>query len=359
MTKSLFAKILKLSAGNSVREEDAFTEVVAEIFRNNHELLLDWLREIGSITNEPYTVRKISTQEQFPALKAHFHKNESRPDMVIQLIGLEGRKILFIESKIGIRPHLEQLQKYADHLKFSYEDQQNALVLVTRDYERPWTDDINLRGISFTQCRWSTLASVMERLNSLNPLEIQLIKLMDDLKILMKTKLTFADLLSLEQFNEAKCFLESVVEGKRFVEQLVKWAGEPGIRKTQLVGHRRIVRQVRKLKGYNYDFHFGTWLPDTTVGESVLVGFQMWLDPKSKHYAEVQKKMIEFKVNHESDGWDVDDVESKPCWFCLWNAKPIQSIVTGENHIDDIENWLLELIVMLEEFKTANTDLPW
>ena len=279
---SLFTKLRKLHAGAKFRLEDYHTEIVAQVLRNRHDIMLAWLRELGvGRIRDPDEIN-VATQENLGALIGH--ECGSRPDIAIRLCKGAFVELLLIESKIGAKEGFQQLQRYADHLLATPSADSTILIYITRDFETKKWITLQTTKVAFKQTRWFQFYRILDRFaTQSDTITIELGKFMKENNMSQNMQFTPIDVLALTNFPAARKMMDATLWGgvsESFKIALGRVSSDLQAFQ-QLTNHQRYI--IYSNVGTNDDFSFmlGYWIENSAPGEYPWVGLKIEVHPKS------------------------------------------------------------------------------
>jgi hypothetical protein len=354
---SLFSNLQRLYRPDRFLIEDFHTEIVAQVLRNSPTLTLQWLNRIGATTLQTTDIIDIRTQEEFLALPGH--SAASRPDITIRLKRNDLSELIFIESKLPSTQGYDQLKRYAEQLEFNRRSKalSNAfLVFVTKDYESAAVE--LLSDSRFRLTRWYEFYHCMKVHVNGDGLATELKLFMEENHMSIGNQFRSVDLVALENFFGAKSLMDETLEGVVSDEMLRVFGNVYAAKKgmTYFRDHRRYV--VSNGNWTDLECHIGYWLPHGNPDDPVQIGVLLYSKPGSP----ARRQVIEaFRgwMKDGRDGWLSDALDEEWAWSSIRKWKPLQSLMSGNDHVQTVKEYFLSLLKEVDSFPTNFSELPW
>ena len=357
---ALFERLLRLFP-NRVPKEDFFTEVVAHLFEQDHDLLIRWLRDEDVISsNRQYKWSRISTQHSFDALEAH--SRASRPDLRIDLWGDDperkngtARDVIFVESKIDASEGYNQLRRYADHLAGLSGVRNRVLLYVTRDFD-PKDDlpEATQPKVCFKPLRWHGFYQFLEEQQT-TPLIREILHFMQSQAMDRSNRFTPAKVSAVMNFRQVQRLMDDILSekaGQRF-KKIMKGKDRGADSFKQFESHRRYVRYAR-FKGMRYYLGFATYEEVDPDYPSLILSLQV--NPASSWHDEGREAFRHIK---EKFGWELFSWDASDGYPGVRRVESLRNVLQEDDHVDAIDKRFNEWLNELEEIKQAHQNLPW
>jgi hypothetical protein len=357
----LFSRLLNLNTGN-IPLENFFTEIVAYLFRENKEILYNWLEYSNLLDTSTCLDAYISTQRSFDALDVHFAG--SRPDIVIELVYETHRDIIFIESKIGSQEGKDQLLKYADILHNFSDFRSKILIYITRDFE-PKNESNILKEISnntvrFKQLRWYQFHRFLE--SHLDKYLVQeTVEFMEEYNMAHNNQFSSVDVLALTNFTKSLRIMEQTMSGKviqRFEE--VVGVKPKKSRFGQLQYHERYFMMANmsseKWEKWAWWCGLGFYLKTSNITEYPTVRLMLEVAPNFGYRTQIIHAMNDIS---SQSGWRGYHLNEQQAWSNIVLEKSLRDFLSQEDHVTAIEKFFLEALNELAEIKRKYPQLPW
>ena len=334
---SLFSRLLKLHGG-IIPLEDFFTELVAHLFSTNKEILYAWLKYLDlPDMDADFDAVSVSTQQTFKGLP--HHDSDSRPDLVIELVGGCKQDIIFIESKIGSKEGCQQLSRYAEILDAIPDFHNRLLVYITRDFDPKDREgvfkEIPNSSVRFKQVRWHQfyqfLTSQVETM-----LTEEIIKFMQIHQMAHNNQFSSIDVIALANFTNSLQLMEQIMWGE-VSEQFKQVLGAISPRSITRRGLHDCGRYLM------YAQRPGQWwcglgfmLNTSNLTDYPTVYLTLEVDPKSQRRSAIIEAMKKICKQPEWKGYELDDSKA---WSRMVLGRSLQSFLAEEDHVAAIQNF--------------------
>ncbi|MGO8930710.1 MAG: hypothetical protein ACLQU3_27950 [Limisphaerales bacterium] len=364
---SLFKQLEKLYHPDRSQDENAHTEIVAQVLRNSDELTLGWLRSLGVTKLAKADNIRIKTQETFAKLRES--DPGSRPDITIRIVADGKKELIFVESKHDAVQGYDQLQHYADQLDAARSREafdRIALVFITRDYEpaQPPQTTVPLL-FTFKGTRWFEFYQHLKARVKKNSdgLAEQLKLFMEEKRMSLGNQFRSTDLVAMESFLSAKALMDETLDG--ISEKATKILGQP------FTKIKYAIDQMRDLKRYliysefmgsdrraGFQCLIGYWFPHENPDEPVWVGIALASNPKAPVHRQLNQAFRDWSLK-SGGSWAAYQIDDETAWSWIRKVKAVRSFMGGEDHVGAIKDYLLALLEDVREFKKAYPSLPW
>jgi PD-(D/E)XK nuclease superfamily len=362
---SLFRKLLNLHSASQPLE-DFFTEIVAYFFSTNKDILIAWLKHNSIITDESYTNIKISTQQEYKRLPNH--KQDSRPDLVVELSNGIDTDIIFIESKIGSKEGEGQLKRYAEILDRLPNFSCRNLIYITRDYEpknyveilHSSAPEFNVPlNVKFHQLRWYEFYSCLNK-RIIDALGQEILMFMEVNRMAHTNQLSSLDILTMINFNKTLNFMESTLSDEisdKF-KQAFGGVTKGAASLTQYEARSRYII-YRHFSGWNFWCGLGYFeLNPDSLTKYPYLGIRLEVSPTFLKRPGIIVDMEKI-VNEPSTKWTSCNLNLTKDWSSIFYGKSLQEFLSEENHVGLIKEYFCESIKALEEVQKNYPHLPW
>ncbi|MGG6295495.1 PD-(D/E)XK nuclease family protein [Leptolyngbya sp. AN02str] len=358
-TTSLFSRLLSLNTGR-IPLEDFFTELVAYLFSQNKEILYAWLQALKLIDATACFDAHVFTQQEFKRLDNH--DSESRPDILIKLIGKSGQSMIFVESKIGSHEGHEQLSRYAEILDSFAGFHQSVLIYITRDFEPKNKSDIfkNIpeSPVQFKQARWHQFYQFLKPWSK-TALVPEIIAFMDENRMARNNQFSSIDIIALANLrNSIKLLDEALGEevSQKFdqVLSITRRKKQKPIIDGQFNDHGRYVISASLLGGFWC--HMGFFLQTPNLTDYPTVRLMLEVDSISDWKSDIVAAMNKIS---EQYGWACDDLNNSGGWPKVFRESSLRDFLSEDDHIAAIKRFFLQALDELSAIKTQYPQLPW
>ncbi len=353
---SLFSRLLNLNTG-SIPLEDFFTELVAYLFSTDQKILYDWLKEINLLDTNTCFDAHISTQREFKPLEGH--GSASRPDISIELVDINNRSVIFIESKVGSQEGCKQLSRYAEILDELPGFQHKILLYITRGFDpkdkKVVFNNIPESTVQFKQFRWHQFYRFLQ-LRTDTMLVREIITFMDKYRMAHNNQFSSVDVIALANFTKSLNLMEETMWGE-VSQQFGKVLGTVRNKLTaltQLQGHGRYLMTSFMPTGWWCGLGFT--LKTSSLTDYPTVCLILEVNPTSSRRAEIIEAMKDICKQYGWKGYELDTANS---WAKIVREKSLQNFLSGEDHISAVKNFFLQAIDELEQIKSQYPTLPW
>ncbi|WP_215610824.1 PD-(D/E)XK nuclease family protein [Leptothoe spongobia] len=353
----LFSRLLNFQTG-SIPLEDFFTEIVAFWFESNPNFLHAWLQHVHAL-DEKDIYSHVDTQKSFPALE--HHTKDSRPDMVIELVGDTCQDIVFLESKIGSSEGGNQLQRYAEILANLSGYRHKTLIYITRDFEPKDKSvifqDVSQHQIKFKQLRWYQFYQFLS-LYKETTLTREICSFMEENEMGHSSQFSDTDIQALANFPQALKLMDVTMRGK-VTQRFEEVTGQKQTRNNAL-------KQLLDYGNYNIvaGMPTGKWfcclgflLQSTHIAAPLTVALWLGAEPKSAHKFEIVAMM---QAVCSQRGWRgtelTTSLQAKPRIF---REQSLQTFLSEEDQISAIQDFFMKALAELQEIQKQYKHLPW
>lgn len=357
MDVSLFSRLLNLNTG-SIPLEDFFTELVAYLFSTDKEILFAWLKELNLWDINTCLNANVSTQRAYDPL--HGHHFASRPDIVIELMDINSRSIVIIESKIASQEGSEQLSRYAEILHGLPSYYHKSLLYITRDFDPKDKSEIfqNIpeSPVQFKQFRWHHFYRFL-KLQKDTMLIRELITFMDEYYMAHNNQFSSVDLITLANFTKSLKLMEEILWGEvsqRF-EGVLGAIKKKSTALTQVKWHGRYFMTASMPTG-GWWCGLGFYLKTANLTDYPTVCLMLEVEPNSQHRAEIIEAM---QLICKQYAWKGYELNSSKAWAGIVREKSLQDFLAGEDHVAAIQGYFLESLEELTRIKDQYSKLPW
>lgn len=357
MLVALFSRLLNLNTGN-IPLEDFFTELVAYLFSTDKEILYAWLKDLNLLDINVCLDAYVSTQRNFEPLEGH--RLGSRPDILIELVNIESRSIIFVESKIGSQEGYEQLSKYAEILHGLPGFQHKLLLYITRDFgpkdQLAVFKNISQSTVQFKQLRWHQFYRFLK--SQANTMLVQeIVTFMDEHRMAHNNQFSSIDVIALANFTKSLKLMEETMWGEvsqRF-EKVLGAIKQKSTALTQVQLHGRYLMTASMPSG-KWWCGLGFILKTSHLTDYPIVRLVLEVDPNSQRRAEIIEAM---KDICEQYGWRGYDLDNPKGWARIVRERSLQDFLSEEDHVVAVKNFFLQALDELEKIKDQYSRLPW
>ncbi|MGG3889634.1 PD-(D/E)XK nuclease family protein [Metabacillus fastidiosus] len=355
MVKPLFNRIYDLLKSKETHQlEDYLTEIFSPILLNRKwfSLFLNQFLQGYYDESQLFSIQ-VFTQRTYNKLATH--TVDSRPDIVISFTYNNKKHLLFIENKIGSAEGVNQLSRYADHLR---EHRKNGyythLIYITKYYD-PKEEDIldNFKGSGFTQIRWYQIYNWLLQFKA-DLYCSQVLEYMEELQLNKSRKFTPIDIYAIQNAQRLQSMLDEALDGKvsaKFSELFGKpkqWSH----RTTQLRDNNLYIlindQSDWKFIGCGFEF---------TEEEYPLLTVFIEVHPNCGDKEET-KKVIQNFCGDTAD-WNFNQPSDENDYFYGYCAKSLVYFLSNDDHIDSIQEYLIAKLEELHILKINNKQLKW
>lgn len=341
--EGIFNKLFKIKLNSHNNPyEDYLTELLCYCLQNDKEILNDFLLKFKIYTPNPEEeYLSFHTQEKLKALPNHHC--ESRPDMVLNF---ENATIYF-ENKISSGEGNKQLKRYAEHLN-ELDVTNKILVYITRDYDKKNIYKITencTSSIKFIQLRWFEVFHLLKK-HKEKPLILELLKFLKDLKLSMNNQFTPTDLITLNSFSNTLNLIDETMFGD--VSSLFKKTnGSISQPLTCFTNFKRYDRYIYTSdQNYKLWCGLGYWMNSKNEKEYPELGLVLEVSPNSSKRKEIIQIFKEIREKREN--WKSYSLENNTAWSGIYIQESLQTFISSENQIIDIQNYFKEILIELK-----------
>lgn len=327
------------------QEEDFLTEIFAFILENDSELLKNFLKEFSIINDSKhFEVKSVKTQYSVKKILEYQQDTNSRIDLVVTL----ENHLIFIENKVDSTAGENQLKKYAEQLD-SLKCTNKTLIFLTKNFEKISEtyikeNCINPMHINIICIRWYQVYELLKQNISNSIFVKHFVNYLEDMNINLATQFSPSDLTTMNSMSKVLKMMEETVYGRvkdTFLDKIkLKYRqNQPEI-------------QVRDQSRYTY-IHYGAGLHITfgfyfnTYGSTYpTVGIEVWRDPKSENFQELSKIMAQILIDDNKwKSWG--NIDNANIWAQIFINKNITDFLNNDNHLLEIESYLIECVERL------------
>ncbi|MEH1871775.1 PD-(D/E)XK nuclease family protein [Nostoc sp.] len=357
---SLFTNLLNLHSGNKPRE-DFFTEIFAYFLSLNNNILIDWLKHHSIISDDNYSSIKISTQQEHQALA--IHTEDSRLDIVVELLTGLNTDVIFIESKIGAKDGNNALKKYAEILSNLPNVRHRILIYITRDYdpkEEIKTPAFNLEPkVSFYQLRWHQFYARLQQ-NATDILAQEILIFMRKNGMSHANQFSSIDFLTMVNFNKTLHLMESTLNEEVQREFKLAFGGviKGAASMTQWRWCSRYIIYT-KFSGGNFWCGLGYFnLNPDSFTEYPYLGICLEVSPGFGEHSKVIKSMQKV-INDKPNIWTPENLTILPSCSAIFYRKSLQEFLSKKDQLSAIKLFFQESIEELKTIQEQYFDFIW
>ncbi|HHX22692.1 MAG TPA: PD-(D/E)XK nuclease family protein [Thermoanaerobacterales bacterium] len=360
--ESLFLKLFRYrERKNRSPEEDFMTELLAYILKNHTESLLSVLREL-KVIKQDVEISNIYVDTQY-IIKGTENTCESRPDIIIRFKDC-GKKQHFIlmENKIDSQEGINQLSRYLSYLNEQNEKgTMGALIYLTKNYDnKEYIRNMSLdteHQIKFIQIRWWQLYQILKRYQEVEIIR-ETLKFMKEKGLSMSRKFSEMDVKAFMNVNRIKEMLQEGLGGA--VEE--KYNLITGTRYSITSADAELRNTGRYIYMANQKDWFwigiGYWVDGNLINKEypdlkVIIGVKPYHEERDK----IIKAFKDFSYSNEL--WSSFGLEDEESWAGIWRRISLKDLLVDDDHIGNIQQWFLEGLEDVEEFKNRYPKLPW
>jgi hypothetical protein len=353
---SLFRELRSLFVGENEQTEDALTEVVAEVLRNNHELAGAWLESLRITGDSEAEIHSVETQYRVSGHPEH--ETGSRIDLAIRFSTSQGPEVVFVESKVRSGQTEGQLQRYAELLQEECRSHaaKGTLVFITQVFEPFCKPAVEGFAFHFIQARWLQFYNILKSRSSSDGLEKQLMLFMEENHMSVGNQFRSTDLVALEHFRGAKALMDKTLE--EVLDRLKKFGGK-GVGLNKAMTRLRIFGEYELVQKFDgFEILLGYRLPEAVSEESVWLEIRIISDPKALNRATIIDAFGKW-VNFKDETWEAWDLDNPSVWSTINRWSWLCAFQTTDDHVVAIKQFFHELLDDLEEFRRMFPNLGW
>ncbi|WP_226678276.1 PD-(D/E)XK nuclease family protein [Mesobacillus jeotgali] len=331
--------------------EDYLTEVVAPVFQKK-EILISFLYKCTGVKLNDVSGIKVNTQKTYTQLPGH--STDSRPDLIISFQHNKKRHHIFIENKLGSGEGMQQLQRYFDHLQeHQKKGYSTYLIYVTKHYDPKEKAAFSHKGTIFCQLQWYQIYQLLRAFeDDLYVKEVT--TYMEEINLNESRRFTPTDITALQNLKRLQSMLDQTLDGKHkesfegFFGKSMQWLN----RANQLRSDNRYV-----LYNDQSDWKFigsGFWFTDE---EYPTLTVFLEVHPNCNHKEELIKAIRNFQTIHPD--WEFDEPSDEKDWMLLYHDISLLNLLSSVDHIDNIQEHLINKMRILFDLKENNSELGW
>lgn len=360
--ESLFLKLFRYrERKDRSPEEDFMTELLAYILKNHTEVLLSLLIEFNVIESN-LDISNLYVDTQY-TIKDKENGYGSRPDIIIKFKDYnKNQYFILIENKIDSKEGTNQLSRYFSFLEEQSKNGKIAtLIYLTKNYDSKEFNEDMLEGpynqVKFIQIRWWQLYQILKKYQEVEIIG-ETLKFMKERGLSMSRRFSIMDINALMSINRIKeMLLESLsgpVEDKYNLVTGTKYSITSADSELRNTGRYIYMSNQKEW----FWIGIGYWIGGKLINEGypdlrVIVGI--------KPYHEERENVINaFKeFSYSNKLWPNFGLEYEQNWGGIWRKISLKEFVSGDDHIEEIQQWFLEGLKDIEEFKNIYPQLPW
>jgi PD-(D/E)XK nuclease superfamily len=341
--------LVKYSTNNPL--EDYLTELIAPIFKDE-KFLSSFLQKFTYKNFDSVSKIRVSTQKTY--VKIFDHDKDSRPDLVITFENKQGKHIIFFENKLGSGEGHFQLQRYYDHLNihqskgyFTY------LFYVTEKYDPKEKSKFSIPGTKFIQIQWFQVYDWLEQFVDNLYIE-EVLKYMEANEMNKSRKFSPTDIHSLQNLYHLQSMLDETLNGK-LKSNFETLFGKP----MQWINRAKQLRDSNRyvLFSDQSDWKFigcGFWFTEDEYPE---ISVFLEVSANCRRKDELLKAIEIFCSEYE--GWEFEGPEDEKDEFIVYTDRSMLSFLSEPDHIESIQNHIIERLKELHTLKTKFPELKW
>jgi len=350
---SLFHEIRRLCLKDSEQQEDILTEVVAAVLRNNADLARRWMSSLEIPCSDDAT---IGVETQYPIERLAGHDTDSRVDLVIRLSGVGGKRVVFVESKVGSMQGENQLLRYAQLLQKECEEEgaRGTLIFITRNFEA--AEPPPVAGVEFVATRWFQFYKILKSGKSSDGLEKQLMLFMEEMHMSVGNQFRSTDLVALENFRGAKAVIDETLN-----ETCDEWKQVFGKRGQLNKAHSQMGKDgcyMISTRFPGFSIQLGYWLPDGHSDEGISLGAVFYSDAKVNNRGAVVDAFRTW-AKESGEKWKTEDLDNPGARAALTRWAWLRVFLTTDDHVAAVKAYFRELVEDIRTFRARFPDLPW
>ncbi|MFD0828472.1 PD-(D/E)XK nuclease family protein [Neobacillus sp. M.A.Huq-85] len=355
MKRPLFNRIYDLLKNKDTHQlEDYLTEIISPILQNS-KWLFSFLNNFLQINFNESEINSIQVFTQRTYNKLIWHTVDSRPDIVISFAYKNKEHLLFIENKIGSAEGFDQLTRYADHLR---EHRKSGyfthLLYITKHYD-PKDSNIldSFNGSGFTQIRWYQVYNWLLQFKA-DLYCSQVLDYMEGLELNKSRKFTPIDIYAIQNAQRLQSMLDETLDGKVSVK-FSELFGKPkqwSHRTTQLRDNNLyiLINDQTDWKFIGCGFEF-------TEEEYPFLTVFIEVHPNCGRKEDAKKVIQDFC--RDTADWIFNPPSDENDYFYGYSAKSLVDFLSNEDHINSIQEYLIEKLEDLYQLKLNNKQLKW
>jgi len=355
MNKSLFNRMYELLKNKETHQlEDYLTEIISPILMNG-SWFCSFINRFLSVNYKETDLYSIRVFTQRTYRKLNWHNVDSRPDLVITFRHKDNEHILFIENKIGSAEGLDQLERYADHLREHRSTGYFTHLLYITKYYDPKNEGIldSFKGSGFTQIRWYQVYNWLLQFKT-DLYCSQVLDYMGEMQLNMSRKFTPIDIYAIQNAQRLQSMLDETLDGK-VLEKFTELFGRPkqwSHRTTQLRDNNLYI-----LTNDQTDWKFISCGFEFTEEEYPLLTVIIEVYPNCGMKEEAKNIVQNFC--EDNIDWHFNSPSDENDYFYGYTAKSLVDFLSTEDHINSIQEYLIEKLEDLYQLKIKNKQLIW
>ncbi|WP_187296358.1 PD-(D/E)XK nuclease family protein [Tepidibacter mesophilus] len=318
--------------------EDYATEILVGLIEANKEIFRDFAKNILEIPGDNF---QIESQRRFNL------KDDT--DFIVDIVIENQDTICFLENKVNSSEGERQLERYSKVLNNIQKEKNKDIYLryCTKYYDKKDIIDIN-----FKQFRWVNVYRVLKKYEN-NKMIREFLEFLRGEDMVTAGNFNFQDLIVLANLNATFSKINECFDNLRSIFS-------DGFGK---LNHSSTIKQIKDTNG--------CWLwRDNAFGEGyseVCLGISLSeCDGKIIPYLVVSvycmknnSKYDEFKkyIEKNEDFFEYIDIEDNrsDAWF----EEPLSNFIASDNQFEEIEEWFIEKLDKLNEFRKRTPELEW
>lgn len=360
--ESLFLKLFRYRERvNRTPVEDFMTELLAYILSNHYNVLVSFLRELNIIGPDS-DISDVYINTQY-IIREGIESYGSRPDTIMKFRDKkQNQYLILIENKIDSQEGVGQLSKYISYLeRQDRERTAKVLIYLTKNYEnKKYINEIlklGDKGVKFIEIQWWQMYQVLKVYEEIEIIR-ETLKFMKERGLSMSRIFSTMDIDVLMNVNRIKEMIQEGLSGP--VEE--KYNLVTGTKHSITSADSELRNTGRYIYMSNQKDWFwvgiGYWLEGDLIDKEypdlkVIVGVK----PYHKEREKVIDAFKEFSYCNKS--WLAYGLEYNDKWAGIWRKISLKDLLVGDDHIGNIQQWFLEGLEDIEEFKDRYPQLPW